>query len=545
MKVLLTTLNSKYIHKNLAIRWLYVTRPKEVEADIQEYTINDDLDSIMAKMHIEEYDVVGLSTYIWNSEMTKAWIYRIREAKPSIKIILGGPEVTYDNDSWFDTPIDAISVGEGEKELWKYIVTGKSTCTKEKKGQLTEIGRVDLKWLEQFENPYFLEFDRKEMYQRYLYVETSRGCPFGCSYCLSERDRAVRTFSEEYMENVYSEMEKFHIRQVKFLDRTFNLNYRKSLKTIQRLEKIRSVDSFAMELVAENLPEEMITYMVGKMDKKRFRFEVGVQSFNRKTLEAVHRKSNLDKLKSVIQRLNDAGVILHTDLIAGLPYEDIHSFEDSYNQLFALYSYELQCGTLKLLKGTTLRNEAEDFGIEAEENAPYEVQKTHWLSKEDVELVEMAALGTEKAYNNKRLSYTIKTVLQEDPSCSAFLLMAKLGEMIRGLPHPYQLREYFLQAYEVFRETLSEEKLQGALLFDYYKNTKNRPKMLFDSFSDKQWLRERKAFNEYVLDHYAVYLPLYYNGLMIHQLVIYESGNKTCRHYLVDEENNRIEEIRE
>ncbi len=543
MNVLLTTLNAKYIHKNLAIRWLYVTRPKEANVEIQEYTINDDLTRITPLMHLEDFDVVGISTYIWNSEYVKQWIPMIRKANPKIKIILGGPDVTFDNDDWFDHDIDAISVGEGEVELWKYIMTGKSECTKEHKGEAVRVGRVDLAYLEQFEDPYFLDFDLKDLYHRYLYVETSRGCPFGCAYCLSETDRVVRKFSDEYMERIYRKMEEYPIRQVKFLDRTFNLDYQKSLATLRRLQEIKSVESFQMELVAETLPEEMIRYMIEKMDKKKFRFEVGVQSFNEKTLQSVNRKSDLTRLKDVIRRLNAAGVILHTDLIAGLPYEDIVSFENSFNTLFSLYTEEVQLGILKLLKGTSLRYKAANFGIIASENSPYEVEKTSWLSEEDLKRIHMVALGCEKSYNNGRMQHTVKTIL-EDTGCSAFRLFETIGNVVNALPHPYQLPLYFHKMYEALEGTLPEEHLKACLLYDYYRKTKNRPSALFYSYSDKTYLRKSGKFNLYELEHYAVYMPFYSKKRMIHQLVVYHRNNEVCQHYLVDEENNRIEEIK-
>ncbi len=542
MNVLLTTLNAKYIHKNLAIRWLYVTAPKDVHVELQEYTINDDLSKITQRMHLEDFDVVGISTYIWNSELVKAWIPLIRQKKPQIKIILGGPDVTFDNDDWFDHDIDAISVGEGEVELWKYITTGKSDCTKEHRGQSVRVGRVDLSYLEQFEDPYFLPFDLHDLYQRYLYVETSRGCPFGCAYCLSETDRVVRKFSDAYMERIYQKMEQYRIRQVKFLDRTFNLDYKRSLETLKRLEKIESVESFQMELVAETLPEEMIDYMVTKMDKKRFRFEVGVQSFNEKTLKAVNRKSDLKRLKSVIARLNGAGITLHTDLIAGLPYEDIESFEHSFNELFSLYTEEVQLGLLKLLKGTSLRYQSANFGIIASDASPYEVEKTRWLSEEDLNRIRTVALGCEKSYNNGRMQHTVKNILKENQG-SAFALFEKIGRVVAALPHPYQLPEYFLKMYEALQGEMSDEKLKASLLYDYYRKTKNRPSVLFPLFEDKTYLYESGKFNWYELEHYAVYLPFYYEKKMIRQLVVYHRNNEICRHYLVDEEENRIEEI--
>ncbi len=409
MKVLLTTLNSKYIHKALALRWLYVAR-SEFDARIQEFTINDSIDKIVEKMKPENYDVICFAVYIWNVNETKELIFHLKEKYPDLRIVLGGPEVTYENDDWFDCPIEAIVIGEGEKALWDYLRDGNTESVKIKKNQKCRVARVDISYLESLQDPYFLDFDEKEMYSRYLYIETSRGCPYGCAYCLSSTDRLVRKFSEEYLNRVYEKLSHIRIRQVKFLDRTFNLDYKHALFTLKKLENIQTVDSFQMELVVETLPEEILSYMEKEMDKKRFRFEVGVQSFNTDALCEVGRNSNLDKLKENISRLKKAGVILHTDLIAGLPKEDKTSFEDSYNQLFALHANELQCGILKLLRGTSLREKADEYGIIYNENSPYEILYNTLLSQKDMEIINYVALGTEKAYNNHRLQITIDEV---------------------------------------------------------------------------------------------------------------------------------------
>lgn len=545
MKVLLTTLNTKYIHKNLALRWLYVTKPASFEVDIKEYTINDTMDQIIPKMNIDQYDVIGISVYIWNSELTKQWITEIKKQYPSVRILLGGPEVTYENDDWFDLPIEAIIQGEGEQALWDYLSEREVFCIKKEKGILNSYGRVSLSWLEQFENPYFLSFDLPDISNRYLYIETSRGCPYGCAYCLSERDRHIRTFSKEYLSEIYRHMGKYKIRQVKFLDRTFNLNPDFALWNLKQLEDIRSVQSFQMELVVETLPSKLLNYMIHTMDHHRFRFEAGIQSFHPDTLKAVGRKSNLEKLEEILTQLIQSGIIIHTDLIAGLPYEDITLFEKTFNRLFGLYPSEIQCGTLKLLKGTSLREKAESYGLYADETAPYEVYKTTWLSEENLYTIHDVSFALEKLYNQSRLRYTLIQLIQQE-NISAFQLFASLGKAMRDLPAPYQLYDLFLIVYHCLNKQIDRDLLEGYLLVDYYRNTRQKPKKLFSEGMNteiQEWLKKQKIFEDHELEHYAIYTPMSKNHQKYHQLVLYNKQQKICHQYLIDMKNQIVEEL--
>ena len=236
MRVALATLNAKYIHKNLALRWLYVNRPTDSEVEIFEGVIRDDPEKLARRIVSFEPDVIGLSVYIFNSEETKQLIQFLFKWLPHVKIVLGGPEVTYNPNPWFDLPITAIVRGEGEEVFWQAIaghwdLPGILT----RKNQFTNVLQVDLQNLESKESPYFLTADLADINQRYLYMETSRGCPFRCAYCLSSAEDGMRYFSMDYLKTTFERLRSYDVRQVKFLDRTFNVRPENALILAQQL----------------------------------------------------------------------------------------------------------------------------------------------------------------------------------------------------------------------------------------------------------------------------------------------------------------------
>ena len=546
MKILLTTLNTKYIHKNLAIRWLYVTCPKEFSVDIQEYTINDQLKDVCYKMNLTQYDVIGLSVYIWNAEMTKLWIKMIKAINPHIRILLGGPEVSYENDDWFELPIEGIIQGEGEKVFWDYLLKKEPLGIKLTKGVYDFQAKVDIQWLEQYDNPYFLAFDLQDINTRYLYLECSRGCPYHCQYCLSSNDNKVRLFTMDYLFAILAQLPKYCIRQVKFLDRTFNSLNERALILIDYLNHLPTISNFHMELVAETLNEKLLDYMVNELNPNKFRFEIGVQSFNIVTLKAVGRYANVERLKEVINRLNTNNIMMHTDLIAGLPFEDLSSFERSYNELFALDTQEIQVGILKLLKGTKLRQDVDEYAIIAQQKAPYDIISNKWLSQIDLELVSLVYKATEKAYNNFRLRHTIDE-LTNYYGFSPFQLMIHLGRVLVDLPRPYQNRDLFLNVYLKLQEFVDHDSLKGLLLIDYYQNSKQKPKWLFnEDHKDavRRMVLKKKIVNAHIFDNYCVVTLATYHGICLYQLVIYNAKQEAAQRYIISINNETIKELR-
>lgn len=546
MNILLTTLNAKYIHKNLALRWLYVTRPDHFQVDIKEYTINDDLDQIIIDMNVTNYDVLGISVYIWNAELTKILIDRIKHVNPAIRIILGGPEVTYENDEWFDLAIEAIVVGEGEKVFWEYLQGEDFLGVKLTRSQIIMPVKVDIAWLERFDNPYFLDSDQDTINNRYLYLECSRGCPYQCQYCLSSVDDQVRFFSLPYLFKIFDQLTQYNIRQVKFLDRTFNVYNQRALVLIKYLNELPVKSNFHMELVAESLSDELLDYLLKQADPSRFRFEIGVQSFNIKTLKNISRYTNIKRLNTVIKGLVAHQIIVHTDLIAGLPYEDLNSFAQSYDQLFSLHSHEIQVGILKMLKGTPLRNRVKELGINYQEKAPYDIIDNQWLSSDDLSIIHLVDLATDKTHNSQRLNHTIHELITYHKA-SPFWLMSIMGKAIKKLGRPYQNSDLFMAIYHELIDHYEMGLIQRLLLIDYYYHSRQRPKNLFDLPYDKykidQFIKDQNLLNDHIKDNYTIITPVVYGDEWVYQLVLYNNKQLPATTYILDLSKETIKEL--
>lgn len=240
MKVILTTANASYIHKNLALRWLYVSKPDEVDAKILEFTIKEDREKVIEQLLNENPDVIAFSVYIWNSPIIKDWIKEIKQKVPSITLICGGPEATFLDSQWIDAGADYVVLGEGEQVFWPLICEGKiSSSVTSKITSGTKIAQTDLFYLEQLPSPYFLDIDMPSFHLQYLYIESTRGCPFHCTYCLSSLEEGIRLFSDTYMTALIMQLEKYKPKQIKFLDRTFNLFPTRALQIAKQLNELR------------------------------------------------------------------------------------------------------------------------------------------------------------------------------------------------------------------------------------------------------------------------------------------------------------------
>lgn len=506
MRILLTTFNSSYIHKNLALRWLYVARPLDVDVDLKEYTIKDNPNLMFEYIKANNFDVVGLSVYIWNVMETREVIKLIKNYDPSIKIVLGGPEVTYENDDWFDYPIDAIILGEGERSFWEYVVSNDKTYAKEKRDEFKPIRKEDVSYLETLDSPYNLQFDLEDFSNQYLYVEASRGCPFRCSYCLSSLDNKVRYFSLDYLEELFESVKSYPINQVKFLDRTFNAHKERTRQLYSMLEKYDNIDSFQVEIVADRLSDDLIDMINDEKNRHRYRYEVGIQSFNPKTLESVDRRQDNERAKAVMRSLLKHDVVIHADLIAGLPYEDFNSFQASFNELANVYPTELQLGILKLLKGTKMKREALEMGFLATKEAPYEVYKTPWLNKAEMEHINIVAKGVDRTLNRNLLETFVKHLNEVLYEGDLFSLYYELGMIFEDLGIGYQKHQLFMLIYEKFKNKIDENVLKTLLYIDYYKNEKQKPKLLFkqdDTKAVNRRIIESKYFNQNEVFRYS------------------------------------------
>jgi radical SAM superfamily enzyme YgiQ (UPF0313 family) len=478
MNLLLTTCNASYIHKNLALRWLYVMRPPEVLVTIKEFTINDEMQRMLDVMDAS-WDVIAFSVYIWNSGIIRQLIRTISNRDKKPLLVVGGPEVTYTAEQWLDIGADIVIRGEGEEAFWQAVKGNTAfdgVCTKSHIS--SKVAIMDLSQLEKVESPYFLSMDLPDISKQYLYVESSRGCAFECTYCLSSIEKGLRTFSESYMNNLVDAIEKSTVRQVKFLDRTFNLFPDRALKIAKALNSIQREVIVQFECEVTSLSKQLEDYFAIEADKNRFRFEIGVQSFYPPTLQAVKRYQNNEQVKRIIQRWSEAGLTVHADLIAGLPYEGMEQFKDSFIQLFRIRPQEIQVGILKCLPGTLLSAQAKSMKIDFQQVAPYTVIRTPWLSRDEMEDIHALAMCTDKTYNLPRA----KTCwhLLDDLGYDVVSLMMACGKKIAQLTHPYQLKEVLDCVVDTTRYLMDVRWIQAAIMTDIAPLSKITPQRWYD-----------------------------------------------------------------
>ncbi|MFG5858392.1 B12-binding domain-containing radical SAM protein [Dysgonomonas sp. Shenzhen-Wh21] len=499
MKVLLTTLNAKYIHTSLALRWLYVANKDKFDISFKEYVIKEDVNTIVDDLLLQKPDVVGISVYIWNVEKVKLLIDLIKERSPQTIIIIGGPEVTYEPDYFIENwDVDYLISGEGEfvlGELLTAISTNREPVIDgiSKKGSVSRIvAKADLEKLASLPSPYQLEEDKENMKNRLLYFETSRGCPYQCQYCLSSLEKGVRYFPRHHIVENLSYFIGSNAKQIKFLDRTFNLNKEHTRFVFDFLiDHYRPGLSCQFEIYADLLTDESINYLNKNLPQNYFRFEIGIQSTYEPTNIAVRRKQNFELLAGNIQKLMNGGKIdLHLDLIAGLPYETYERFVKSFNDVFRLKAKELQLGFLKMLRGTSLRRNADKYGYKYSLLAPYEIESNNDISHEELERIHDAEHALEKYWNSGKFSRTMQVLTDTYYKDRYFELFDEIGQYynLHNLPHHgYRLEDIFLFLHNFLLSRGID--LFTELRTDYYCNFKIRPHGFWD---DKIEKRERK-----------------------------------------------------
>jgi len=526
MRTVLVSINCSYIHQALATRWLYVSR-RDNECILLDFNIKDNISKMTNSILDLKAEVVGLSIYIWNADIMKLLIKSLLKVKPNLRIICGGPEVSYEYQDFLNLGIEAIIKGEGEQAFWDVVEKNYNVDGAVSKYYVSnKMAIADLDYLESLESPFFLEFDLKEQKNKYLYFETSRGCPYGCTYCLSSLENKVRLFSLEWVFKQLKMLEQVKCKQVKMLDRTFNIDSKRALDIAMFIEKLKVDVSFEFEVMIEYLSEELLIFFEN-CTYHRYRFEVGVQSFNDKTLKAVHRYQNPIKLKENIKRLSKNN-ILHTDLIAGLPYEDMKSFKKSFLELFSLKTTEIQVGILKLLKGTILKERAQEFGIVTTKEVPYTTIETNYLTSEDLVKITYLYHAVEKLYNNHKLRYSLNTIY--DLGYDVYDILILLGEKIDNHENNIQLKDYFDYAYEIFinHTNLAEIEIKALLYVDYYRLFKVKPTNIFKINLTK----EKKSLFSFVdydinyLNKYSIITVAFYQKQLGYQLVIYSKSHQ-------------------
>lgn len=458
MKYLITTLNSKYIHTSLAIRCLYKSVCDRFDVSLHEYTINDNINYICGDIYRKKADVICFSCYIWNYDITLNICENLKKANPELKIVLGGPEVTYNA---YDTLlkhdfIDAVMFGEGELtvcELFDAYENNLPLKDIDGVGYRENNGNIVVNNARQLvehldELPFVYDDSIDEYKNKLIYYETSRGCPFSCSYCLSGERGKVRYLG---MDRIKSDIDFFiqhNVPLVKLVDRTFNANPRRAKEIFEYIINNSKDTRFHMELAGDLLDDETLK-LLSKSDEKLFQFEIGVQTTNMQTMHAINRKIKWDSLKNNILRLlNETKIHIHLDLIAGLPYENLESFAKSFNDVVDLKPHVVQLGFLKLLKGSKIRLEENEYGYKYTTNSPYEVISNDFMSYDDLLLLHNIEIVFEKYYNSGAFKKTLD-VLYKKYNDDYFALF-------------FDLSEYF-EKNGLFKISLSKNDLYDAL----------------------------------------------------------------------------------
>jgi len=416
MRLLLVALNSQYIHTNLAIRYLKAAVNEVTNVDLLELTVNDNMDYILRKIYSKSPDLIGFSCYIWNIKMVLDIIHDVKKILPGVKLILGGPEVSYDPDSYIKEGVDFVIRGEGEVALKKLIgalqriesfdnVPGLSF---KNNGEIIKNPQGPYISPDEIPFPYDA-VDVENNRQRILYYEASRGCPYRCTYCLSSIENRTRFWDIERIDREISWMYENGVRFIKFVDRTFNCNKKRTMEIFNLLSKYKGM-RFHMEMVSDLIDEEMLN-VLKKLDPQMFQFEIGVQSLNTETLKAINRIDNYKHLSWVMDSLNRLGIKTHLDLIAGLPYENYDSMIESFNGVYNLKPSEIQVGFLKMLKGTRIRDEASKYGIRFMDSPPYEILKSDFIDYDELIILKDISFLVDKYYNSHCFDFTMRYLM--------------------------------------------------------------------------------------------------------------------------------------
>ena len=518
-KILLAAVNAKYIHSNLAVHSLLAYgRKYETCMELAEFTINQNKDEILKGIFCRKPDILCISCYIWNISFVEEIIREIHKILPETIIWLGGPEVSYDAKKVLEEHLEVFGVmkGEGEEtflELAEYY--------EEEKGSLEEIRgityRKNTDGIEEIrENPWrevmdlskipFVYDNLDEYEHRIIYYESSRGCPFSCSYCLSSIDKKLRFRNLDLVKKELQFFLDHKVPQVKFVDRTFNCNHEHAMEIWKYLtEHDNGITNFHFEIAADLIREDELELIAG-MRPGMIQLEIGVQSTNLETIREIHRKMDFSKVARIVRSIQKHhNVHQHLDLIAGLPMEDYESFGRSFDEVYALRPQQLQLGFLKVLKGSFMHDHVKDYGCSYQDKEPYEVLYTKWLTYGDVLKLKLIEDMVEVYYNSGQFMKTLPAVEKLFGSPFAFyealgLFYEKNGYM--SISHTrirrYEILQEFLEQYD--QENM--ELYRQLMVFDLYsrENMKTRP----------SWAKDLKPYKNAFREYYQK------DGKMIH-----------------------------
>ena len=513
LKAVFCSINSKYIHSSLSVWYLFASSKKlcneNIELSVVEGTINETEDAIVDRLLAEKPDLIAFSTYIWNIKTVLSVSEKIKTATPKIKILLGGPEVSFNQKQVLsENPfVDFISSGEGEKNVPLLLNALSEEADADikgisyRKGDSITVNEGEVLSIEDIPSPYCEEYFAT-LGNRIAYIESSRGCPFNCAFCLSGKEGKVRFFDlTQVKENMLS-LSNHGAKTVKFVDRTFNCNKNHAREILTFIKenhggKIPSDVCFHFEIAADIMSEDLFE-IISALPKGSVQFEVGIQSFNENTLRRINRKTNLKKVTENIKRLLSFGNChIHIDLIAGLPEEDFDSFRKSFNEAYELHANMLQLGFLKILHGSPMSERRELYPCEYTKEPPYEVISTPWINADELKLLHKCENELERLYNSGRFSRTLSYVLSKT-NMQPFDLFIKMADFLleKGEKGSIPLDKYTNLAFEFFSslEGVDKALLRDRMLLD--RITTNNSDVIPEALKveDKKLSRVKKEF---------------------------------------------------
>lgn len=504
MKILLTAINAKYIHSNLAVYSLQAyAEAQGHKIERAEYTINNQLDDILEKIYCQKPDVLIFSCYIWNIEYVRELAAEFHKLRPEVPIWVGGPEVSFETERFLkeNPAITGIMMGEGERTLTELCTSFEQESSLEKidgisyrRGDGTVAVQPLHSLLPMDELP-FCYANLQDFEHRIIYYESSRGCPFSCSYCLSSVDKKLRFRS---LPLVYRELQFFidaKVPQVKFVDRTFNCRHEHAMGIWNYIkEHDNGITNFHFEISADLLREDELE-LISDMRPGLIQLEIGVQSTNGATIREIHRTMRLEDVYRAVNRVKAGkNIHQHLDLIAGLPYEDYESFGKSFDDVYALEPEQLQLGFLKVLKGSYMEEKKDDYGLVYKGMPPYEVLYTKWLPYEDTLRLKGIEEMVETYYNSRQFCYTLPYLIRQFKR--PFTLFEKLAEYyeengLDTLSHARTARYEILYDFARFYDAERCEAYKQLLTLDFYlrENAKSRPLFAGDERISKEEFR--------------------------------------------------------
>ncbi|MBR2417839.1 MAG: DUF4080 domain-containing protein [Clostridia bacterium] len=513
LKAVFCSINSKYIHSSLSVWYLYASAKKlcseAVEVSVIEGTINENEDEIIKRLLDKKPDLIAFSTYIWNIKTVLSVAEKIKKERPNTIIVLGGPEVSFNQKQVLsENPfVDFISSGEGEKSVPLLLNALSEEANADikgisyRKGESIIINEGEVLSVEDIPSPYCEEYFAT-LGNRIAYIESSRGCPFNCAFCLSGKEGKVRFFDlTQVKENMLS-LSNHGAKTVKFVDRTFNCNKNHAKEILNFIKenyggKIPSDVCFHFEIAADILDSELFE-IIEKLPKGSVQFEAGIQSFNENTLKRINRKTDLCKVKENVKKLLFFGNChIHIDLIAGLPEEDFDSFRKSFNEAYELYANMLQLGFLKILHGSPMSEQRELYPCEYSFEPPYEVIATPWISEAELKTLHKCENELERLYNSGRFSRTLSYVLSKT-NMQPFDLFIEMADFLleKGEKGSIPLDKYTNLAFEFFSslEGVDRAVLRDKMLLD--RITTNNSDVIPEALKveDKKLRKVKKAF---------------------------------------------------